>query len=209
MNDKKNKQSIWDNLLDYIRSWTNTASEKAGEFTRTAATKAEEWSKVGRLKVDIYQLQREQSRMHTDLGRIAFDILEGKDKTVLGANEGALDLQKRINAIKAEIKRKEQEIEEAAQAEDTAAKEQASPKPKPAAGAQTKTGSEKKQASPKPAASKPAQKKSPGTTSKTAPKKASSTSAKKTTAGAKKKASTSTSKPTPRKTTGTGASKSK
>lgn len=209
MNEKKNKQRIWDDLLDFIRSWTNTASEKAGEFTRTAATKAEEWSKVGRLKVDIYQLQREQSRMLTDLGRIAFDILEGKDKTVLGAHEGALDLQKRITAIKGEIRRKEQEIEEAAQAEDTAAKEQASPKAKPAEGTQTKTASEKKQAAPKPAASKPAQKKSLGKASKAAPKKAPSTSTKKSTTGAKKKAPATTSKSTPKKTTGGGASKSK
>jgi hypothetical protein len=202
MNEKMDKQSMWENLVERIRSWTNSASEKAGEITRTATTKAEEWSKVGRLKVDIFQLQREQSRLFTDLGQIAYDILEGKEKSVLGAHEGAADLHKRVTAIKAEISRKEQEIEEAAQEEEAAAKKEDSPKPKTTAEAKPKATTKKT-----PAAQKPARKQEPEKVSTAASKKTSAAGAKKTTGGAKKKSTTTTRKAPPKKKPGSSGAK--
>ena len=49
-------KSMLDNLRQSIKSWTDEAAEKAAEIAQTAATKAEELSRVGRLKMDIYQL---------------------------------------------------------------------------------------------------------------------------------------------------------
>ncbi|MFC1583737.1 hypothetical protein ACFL4U_03530 [Candidatus Neomarinimicrobiota bacterium] len=202
MNEKIDKQSMWENLVERIRSWTNSASEKAGEITRTATTKAEEWSKVGRLKVDIYQLQREQARLYTDLGQIAFNIMDGKEKDSLEAHAGAADLQKRITAIKAEISRKEKEIEEAAQEEEMATKKEDSP-------ASTTTTEAKPKATPrkKPAAQKPAEKQETGKASTAASKKTPAAGTKKTTGGAKKKSSTTTRKAPPKKKSGSSSTK--
>jgi hypothetical protein len=202
MNEKMDKQSMWENLLERIRSWTNSASEKAGEITRTATTKAEEWSKVGRLKVDIFQLQREQARLYTDLGQIAFNILNGKEKDSLEAHAGVADLQKRITAIKAEISRKEKEIEEAAQEEEMAATKEDSPKPKATAETKPKATPKKK-----PAARKPTEKQEAEKVSTAASKKTAAAGTKKATGSAKKKGSTTTGKAASKKKAGTQSSK--
>lgn len=202
MNEKMDKKSIWENLRELIRGWTSTASEKAGEITRTAATKAEEWSKVGRLKVDIYQLQREQARLFTDLGQIAFDILDGKEKGSLEAHSGAADLRKRVTAIQAEISRKEKEIEEAAEAEEMAAQKQTSPEPTPTAEAPAKTAPKKK-----PVAKKPVDKKETEKTSTASAKKTPAAKAKTATGTPKKKSSTATGKAPPKKKSSSTSSK--
>lgn len=108
-----------DDLVDRIRNWTDTATEKAGVISRAAAAKAEELSKVGKLKMDIYQLRRELSRLYADLGRLAYQSLEGKSGGTLADQPGVDDLLSRISGLLDDISVKESELEKASRAEES------------------------------------------------------------------------------------------
>jgi len=181
-------KSIWENLGEQIKTWTDTAAEKAGVITRAAAAKAEELSKVGKLKMDIYQLRRERGRLYADLGQITYRTLEGRNKGTIESQPGVEDLRHRIGDITGKIKEKESELEQASRQEepvhDAAPLEEKAVPEKEAPAARP----EKEKVAPK--------KKAPA---------AKPTTAKKGSSG--KKTTTATKKTGPRKTTkGTGAS---
>jgi len=111
-------KTVWENLVEQIKTWTRTAAEKAGVITKAAATKAEELSKIGKLKMDIFQLQREQSRLYADLGRIAYQTLEEGKGEALESRPGIGELRQRITTIVGEIKEKELDVERASHLEE-------------------------------------------------------------------------------------------
>ena len=127
-----------DTLSGRVKTWIRTAAEKAGIITRAAATKAEELSKIGKLKMDIYQLQREQGRLYADLGRIAYKTLEGRKAETLASQPEVEDLCRRITGLADDIRKKELKIEQATrekppvQAEVPAEEKTAAPKKTPA-----------------------------------------------------------------------------
>ncbi|MFC1481052.1 hypothetical protein ACFL6E_02255 [Candidatus Neomarinimicrobiota bacterium] len=101
-------KSVLDNLADNFRDWTTTATEKAGEFTRVAAEKAEELGKLGKLKMDIYQLQRERQKALSALGLIAFTALKGKPAADWDKSEEISELIARVKTLDNEIAAKEE-----------------------------------------------------------------------------------------------------
>ncbi|UCH63194.1 MAG: hypothetical protein JSU77_01710 [Fidelibacterota bacterium] len=111
-------KNIWENLSEQIRVWSDSAAEKAVVITRAAASKAEELSKIGKLKMDIYQLRRERGNLYADLGQIAYQSLEGKSKGTLESQSGVDDLRRRIAGLAGKIKEKEDELEQASQFEE-------------------------------------------------------------------------------------------
>jgi hypothetical protein len=102
-------RGVLDNLAENFRDWTTTATEKAGELTRVAAEKAEELGKLGKLKMDIYQLQRERQKALSALGLITFTALTGKKATDWEKSEASSELIARIKALDNEIAAKEAE----------------------------------------------------------------------------------------------------
>ena len=111
-------KTIWENLGEQIKTWTGTAAEKAGMITRAAASKAEELSKIGKLKMDIYQLRRERGRIFAGLGQIAYNTLEGKSEGTLESQPRVEDLRRRIADLSGKIKEKEGELERASRLEE-------------------------------------------------------------------------------------------
>lgn len=157
--------TIWDNLGEQIRTWTSTAAEKAGTFTRAAAHKAGELSKVGRLKMDVYQLQRERTRAHAELGTLAYQSLNKPTGPALKDQPGVEDLRLRLAELGKKIAAKDLELQRASDREQSAKTEAAArprPKAKPPSTAGTgkgKSTAARKQAAPttaKPAARKAA-----------------------------------------------------
>jgi len=197
-------KNIWENLGEQIKTWSDSAAEKAVVITRAAATKAEELSKIGKLKMDIYQLRRERGRLYADLGQIAYQTLEGISKGALESQSGVDDLRRRIKFQAEEIKEKEAELERASHLEEPV-HDVAPPKEKAAPDKETPSAtSNKEKAAPK--KETPATK--PGK-AKVAPKKG-TTAAKpgriKKSSG-RKKATTTAKKAGPKKTTkGAGTS---
>jgi len=106
-----------DDLVERIRNWTDTATEKAGVISRAAAAKAEELSKVGKLKMDIYQLRRELARLYADLGRIAYQSLEGHSGGAMADQPGVDNLLSRISGLLTDISVKESDLEKASRTE--------------------------------------------------------------------------------------------
>ncbi len=111
-------KTFMDTLAENLRTFTNSAAEKAGELTKAAAGKAEILSRIGRLKMDVFQLQREQNRYLTSLGRIAFDELRGGKIQALADRDEVPGLSEKIADLGAVITEKEQAIEKASQVAD-------------------------------------------------------------------------------------------
>ena len=104
--------TILDNLSENLKTWTNTAASRAGEITKAAANKAEELGKIGRLKMEVYQLQRKRQRFMGDLGEVAYGLIKKSTAPeALVRSEGVEKLMKRLTDLNAKIKLKEAEID--------------------------------------------------------------------------------------------------
>ena len=102
-------RSVLDNLADNFRDWTTTATEKAGKLTRVAAEKAEELGKLGKLKLDIFQLQRERQKALSALGLKTFTALTGKTAADWEKRDAISGLIDRVHALDIDIAAKEAE----------------------------------------------------------------------------------------------------
>ena len=123
-------------FLEKFRKWTNTAAERAGEISKAAANKAELLSMVGKLKLDVYQLEREKKRLLADLGLITYDALQGAGADPLQQLTGVEDLHRRIAELTRNIDQKTAQIERASHLDEPV--HESSPKGKPP-GAKKKT----------------------------------------------------------------------
>ncbi|MCH7574778.1 MAG: hypothetical protein IIA59_06595 [Candidatus Marinimicrobia bacterium] len=104
--------TILDNLTENLKTWTNTAASRAGEITKAAAIKAEELGKIGRLKMEVYQLQRQRQRFMGDLGEVAYGLIKKSTAPeALVRSEGVEKLMQRLSDLNAKIKSKEAEID--------------------------------------------------------------------------------------------------
>ncbi len=126
-------KNIWENLGEQIKTWSDTVAGKAMVITRAAATKAEELSKIGKLKMDIYQLRRERGHLYADLGRIAYQTMAGESKGMLESQSGVEDLRRRIAGLTVRIEENEADLERASHLEEPVheevpSKEKAAPK---------------------------------------------------------------------------------
>lgn len=111
-------KTFMDTLAENLRTFTNSAAEKAGELTKAAAGKAEILSRIGRLKMDVFQLQREQNRHLVALGRVAYDELRGGKIQALADRDEVSGLSGKIADLDMAITEKEQAIESASRVGD-------------------------------------------------------------------------------------------
>lgn len=166
-------KSIFDNLAENLRTWGNVAVERAGELTKVAAEKADELSKAGRLKMEIYQMERERSRLFTDLGQAVY---EGRDAAGLSLNkiEKATTIEQKIGKINQDIAAAKAKAEAAAHLnDDVGAKKTKREVPSAPKGSESNPESAKVKKSPrskKPAAKAAASKKKPVSDTKKKPK---------------------------------------
>jgi len=122
-------KTFMDTLAENLRAFTNSAAEKAGELTKAAAGKAEILSRIGRLKMDVFQLQREQNRYLAALGRIAFDELRGGKIKALTDRDEVSGLSEKIAELDMAIAENKQAVEKASQVADDGQTKVAETKP--------------------------------------------------------------------------------
>ncbi|MFH1212966.1 MAG: hypothetical protein V1681_02670 [Candidatus Neomarinimicrobiota bacterium] len=96
---------IWDDIKKGVGGFASKAAVKAGEFTREAADKAEEMTKLGKVKLDIFQIKRDTDKKFTDLGGVVYGLLDQTEKVEIYDNE-------KVNALVAEIKNLEKQLKE-------------------------------------------------------------------------------------------------
>lgn len=73
--------------------------------------KTEEYSKIGKLKVDIFTIKRNIEKQFTELGGRAYDLLTGEAADSLQDDAAVKKIIDEIQALENQLKTKESEIE--------------------------------------------------------------------------------------------------
>jgi predicted nucleic acid-binding Zn-ribbon protein len=113
--------NIWDDLKKNLKVWGSAAAVKAEELGKVAASKTEEMTKIGRVKLQMHQLQRELDKILQELGEFVFGATDNENVSNFTGNEKyyatiekAKKLKLKITDKRAEIEKIRQEFEEAA-----------------------------------------------------------------------------------------------
>ena len=76
-----------------------------------AAEKTEEYTKIGKVKVEILNINRNIDKVFTDLGREVFHLISKGKKAEISKSNRVNELVNKIKDLKASLKEKESEIE--------------------------------------------------------------------------------------------------
>lgn len=128
MSEEKNQQEasnkasekashLLDDMIRGLKDFGTAALEKAEEFGKVASEKAEELTRIGKIKLDIHQLKRSQTKNYADLGALVYNLNVENKLGELSDHENFTALCKSIEDLAGEIAAKEAEAEEAAKDE--------------------------------------------------------------------------------------------
>ena len=112
--------ALWNDLKKGVSNLASKAAVKASEITREAADKAEEMTKLGKVKLDIFQLKRDIDKKMTELGQTVYALLNETEEAQFTRNEKVKAIVEDIKALELKVKEKEnqyQQIKEAAKTE--------------------------------------------------------------------------------------------
>ncbi|MFQ6607269.1 MAG: hypothetical protein ACE5EE_01895 [Fidelibacterota bacterium] len=102
---------FWDDLKKNLRVWGNTAAEKAEEFGKVAASKTEEMTKIGRVKLQMHQLQRDLDDIFQAMGEFVFVATDDENISTFTGNEKYYSFIEKAKNLKLQIAEKQAEIE--------------------------------------------------------------------------------------------------
>ncbi|MFA4838209.1 MAG: hypothetical protein WC703_01865 [Candidatus Neomarinimicrobiota bacterium] len=122
--------SLWNDIKKNLGDWATKAADKATEFSREAADKAEELTKLGKVKLDIFQINREIEKQFTKLGGIVYDMVSEKKKNI-ESGESVIASVEEIRNLEKRLREKEdyyKKIKEGPKSEPQPAEK---PKPEP------------------------------------------------------------------------------
>ena len=102
---------LWEDLKENMRDWSTSAVEKAEEVSRMAMAKTEEMTRISKIKFEIHQLQREMNKYFEKLGKLAYSHTKEDHMATFSGNTDFFKIVSRVETIKEEISRKEDEIE--------------------------------------------------------------------------------------------------
>tara|TARA_B100001559_G_scaffold153572_1_gene128968 strand:+ start:116 stop:520 length:405 start_codon:yes stop_codon:yes gene_type:complete len=101
---------LWDDLKDNMKEWGASAVEKAEEISRVAVAKGEEFTKISKLKFDILQLQKDESKIYEKLGKLVYQKTQNNNMSNFTGNTEFFNLIEDVNNCKSRITEKEEEI---------------------------------------------------------------------------------------------------
>ncbi len=101
----------WDNIKQKIEKFATSAADKASEFTKDAAEKAEKLTKQGKIKLDIYQLEKSKEQEYLKLGKILYENIDEEEFSSLKNNQEVSKILQKIIGINENIDEKEQKLE--------------------------------------------------------------------------------------------------
>lgn len=111
---------LMNDMMKGLRDFGNTAMEKAEEFGKIASEKAEELTKLGKIKLDIHQLNRSRTKMLANLGELVVSLKTKAKLAKLTEHESYISLTKSIRELDAAIELKESRAQEVASEEGEA-----------------------------------------------------------------------------------------
>ena len=101
---------LWDDLKDNMKEWGVSAVEKAEEISRVAVAKGEEFTKISKLKFDILQLQKDESKFYEKLGKLVYKKTNESNISNFTGDVEYFKIIEQINKCSIEISGKEEEI---------------------------------------------------------------------------------------------------
>ena len=102
---------LWEDLKENMRDWSASAVEKAEEVSRMAMAKTEEMTRISKIKFEIHQLQRQMNKGFEKLGKLAYSRTKEDHMATFSGNTDFFKIVSRVEKIREEISRKEDEIE--------------------------------------------------------------------------------------------------
>jgi len=101
---------LWDDLKDNMKEWGASAVEKAEEISRVAVAKGEEFTKISKLKFDILQLQKDESKIYEKLGKLVYQKTQNNNMSNFTGNTEFFNLIEDVNKCNSNILNKENDI---------------------------------------------------------------------------------------------------
>ena len=101
----------WDDIKNKIEKFASTAVDKAGEFSRDAAEKAEQLTKHGKIKIDIFHLEKSKDKEYQKLGKIIFSQTNNGTIPDLNSDEDIKKTIKKIDNINTDIKIEQEKLD--------------------------------------------------------------------------------------------------
>jgi len=101
---------LLDNAKKSFGEWFSKAVDKASEFTREAADRTEEVTKLGKVKLDIFQIKRGIDKVFTDLGRCVYNLLVEETKDI-EKNESVKSYIDQVKTLEKNLKEMEDKYE--------------------------------------------------------------------------------------------------
>lgn len=98
-----------ENIWKSLKKTLDGALKKAGEITREAADKAEEVTKLGKIKLEIFQIKKDIEKKQAELGSLIYDKIKDSDKKRLEISENMRAFVKDIEELEKKLKAKEEE----------------------------------------------------------------------------------------------------
>tara|TARA_B100001971_G_scaffold107785_1_gene99090 strand:- start:74 stop:487 length:414 start_codon:yes stop_codon:yes gene_type:complete len=114
--------NIWDDLKKNLKVWGSAAAVKAEELGKVAASKTEEMTKIGRVKLQMHQLQRELDKTLQSLGEYVFSATDDENISNFTGNEKYYSTVEKAKLLKIKISEKEREIKKIRQEFEEAAR---------------------------------------------------------------------------------------
>ena len=101
---------LWDDLKDNMKEWGASAVEKAEKISRVAVAKGEEFTKISKLKFDILQLQKDNSKIYEKLGKLVYQKTQNNNMSNFTGDTEFFSFIEDINNCQSNILNKEDEI---------------------------------------------------------------------------------------------------
>ena len=101
---------LWDDLKENMKEWGASAVEKAEEISRVAVAKGEEFTKISKLKYDISQLRKDETKIYEKLGRLVFEKTQHNNMANFTGNTEFFSFVEEVNSVSADVTEKEKEI---------------------------------------------------------------------------------------------------
>lgn len=110
--------SLWKDIKKTVKDGISVAAEKTEEYT-----------KIGKIKVEILNINRNIDKAHTKLGQEVYTLMKSKSPGDISKNAKTLKLVSEIDKLKASLKAKEKEIKEVKKEAAAESKTKESPTP--------------------------------------------------------------------------------
>ncbi len=100
INKEEKMGKFWQDVKDSVKKGVTTAADKT-----------EEYGKIGKVKLDIMNLNKQLDKNFKDLGEKTYETLKAKSKANLADDSAAKDMVAKIDEVKKNLADKEAEIE--------------------------------------------------------------------------------------------------